>query len=69
MGEMRRGARRRRGVLREKQADHSATSWHSTRSTVAFFLENRFPLFRENALTMGQKKLQCRRPAETVGWS
>src|SRR5262249_9890219 len=55
MGEMRRGARCRRGFCVRHKSDHSATSWHSTRSTVAFSLENRFPLFRESALTMGRK--------------
>jgi len=36
---------------------------------VSFWLENRFPHFGENALTMGRKKFQCRCPAETVEWS
>ena len=46
----------------DAQPDHPATSWHSVRYVGSVWLENWFPHFGENALTMGRKKFQCPLP-------
>jgi hypothetical protein len=70
MDQMRRGVSMlQKSADCDTQPDHPATYCHSVRYVVPFCLENRFPPFGENALTMGRKNCNAERPAETGGWS